>query len=356
MKQMLILSLLFLQMGIRAQSLADKELERIVSGALAEEISHCPENSIRYAGAVVMENTTGNVVANVSLFYRNAEFIKAPIGNTYYVPSGLGRSVLYLAMMPKADPYMVVDVKDGLYVDSDGYSIEDHNHKRGGYQLIDMKRAFSVNSDIGILKCAEKVFGKDMKKYARAINKNGIFFGAKASEDSNLIWNSRDILGYTSPMTLLQMVAWCNGVAGGKFLIRTDAGDSTIPYDSISSSEALDSLRSAMRECVTDGLGRKMNSEYVSVAGITNNSPRSVDGYKGQFAACFLPYGESKPKYTIGVYIYRKWDKGYSNPSSVARKVIDWIAFNRLDKHPYLSSTDNQSIKHRDGWQHPASR
>lgn len=354
MKQIIItITLLILSIGIYAQSLTDKELERIASGALAEEISHCPENGIRYAGVVVMEVARGNVKANVSIFYKNGEFIKNSYGNTKSVPTGLGRSVLYLAMMPEAN--MVVDTKDGLYVDSDGYTIEDHNHKRGGYGVIDLKRGFAVNSDICLLRCAEQVFKKNMKTFAKAINKTGVSFGAKVSEDFDQRWSSRDILGYTSPFSLLQMACWLNAVAGGKFVIRMDEKDSTIPYDSIfSSQEAIDSLRSAMKECVTDGLGRKMNSEYVSVAGLTNNSPKSVDGYKGQFAACFLPYEE--PKYTVTCYIWRKWDKGYANPSNVVRKVIDWIAFNRLDKHPYLSSSDSQSIKHRDGWLHPAAR
>ena len=56
MKQILFFfSFLFLCIGTKAQSLVDKELERIVSGALAEEISYCPEDAIRYAGVVVME-------------------------------------------------------------------------------------------------------------------------------------------------------------------------------------------------------------------------------------------------------------------------------------------------------------
>lgn len=354
MKQIIItITLLILSTDIHAQSLADKEIERIASGALAEELSHCPEDAIRYAGVVVMEVATGNVKANVSLFFKNSEFIKNPNGNTVSVPTGLGRSVLYLTMMPEVNPYMVVDTKDGLYVDTNGYVIEDHNQKRGGFGLINIKRAFSVNSDIGILKCAEKVFEKDMKKYAQAINKTGAFFGAKASEDSDQIWNSRDILGYTSSLTLLQMACWCNAVAGGKLLIRMDEKDSVTPYDSIFNKDGgLDSLRSAMRECVTHGLARKLDSEFVSVAGVTNVSKKGVDGYKGQFAACFLPYEE--PKYTVAVYILRKW-VGYANPSNVARKMIDWIAFNRL-KHPYLSSTYSQSFKHSVDWQHPAAR
>jgi len=49
---------LFLYIGTKAQSLADKELERIASGELAEMISYCPEDAVRYAGVVVMPVTT----------------------------------------------------------------------------------------------------------------------------------------------------------------------------------------------------------------------------------------------------------------------------------------------------------
>ena len=348
------LLLMFLCTGTRAQSLADKELERIVSGELAEEISTLPEDVLRYAGVVVMEVATGNVVANVSLFYKDGEFIRNPHGNTQYVPSGLGRSVLYLAMMPDTDPYMIQDVGDGLYIDSSGCAIEDHNHKRGGYLLIDLKRAYALNSDIGILKAAEKVWGKDMKKCSDAIKNTGINMGGRALTGYGTSWQSHDILGHSAFMSLQQQVCWCNAVAGGKFFIRKDRQDAVLPYDSISNKEGLDSLRSAMRECVTDGLGRRMNSEYVSVAAMTNVSQKDADGYKGQFAAAFFPY--EKPEYTIGVYIWRNWGKWYANPSDVARHIIDWIACNRLSLPPYLSLTAPQSIKHKDGWVHPAAR
>ena len=204
--------LMFLCTGTRAQSLADKELERIVSGELAEEISTLPEEELRYAGVVVMEVATGNVVANVSLFFKNGDFIRNPHGNTQCVPSGLGRSVLYLAMMPDTDPYMVQDVGDGLYIDSSGCSIEDHNHKRGGYGLMDVKRAYARNSDIGILKAAEMVWGKDMTKCSDAIKYTGISMGGRALTGYGTNWQSHDILGHSALMSLLHQVCWCNAV------------------------------------------------------------------------------------------------------------------------------------------------
>ena len=181
MKQVILSSLLFLCIGANAQSIIDKDLERIASGALAESISYCPENSFRYAGVVVMEVATGNVVADVSLFYKDGEFIKNPYGNVQPVPSGLGLSVLYLATMPQADPSMVIDTGDGMYIDSYGYTITDHNHKRGGYGMMDLKHSYIRNSDIGMLKAAETVFGRDMKKLSEAMKGTAISMGGRVT-------------------------------------------------------------------------------------------------------------------------------------------------------------------------------
>ena len=99
MKKIVILALLLVGMGANAQLLIDNDIERIACGALAQEISYSSEDAIRYAGVVVMEVATGNVVANVSLCYKNGEFLKDPNRNMEYVPLGLGRSVLYLSMV-----------------------------------------------------------------------------------------------------------------------------------------------------------------------------------------------------------------------------------------------------------------
>lgn len=67
MKQALfILSLMFLSMGTKAQTLTDKDLERIACEAIAEGVRHHSEDSLHYA--VIVEVTDGKV-ENVLLFY-----------------------------------------------------------------------------------------------------------------------------------------------------------------------------------------------------------------------------------------------------------------------------------------------
>ena len=354
MKPIIIISLLLIGIETNAQSLIDKEIDSIASEALTEGVYYCQEDALLYAGVLVMEVATGNVVADVSLFYKDGEFIKNPYGNMQPVPSGLGLSVLYLAMMPQADPSMVIDTGDGMYIDSYGYTITDHNHKRGGYGMMDLKHSYIRNSDIGMLKAAETVFGRDMKKLSEAMKGTAISMGGRVTTGYGVNWQSYDVLGYSTSMSLLQQVCWINAVAGGKLLVRTDEKDTTTPYDTINHSEALDSLRSAMRETVTNGMGRIMNSEYVSVAGMKIVSQENADGYRGQFAAAYFPY--EKPEYTIGVYILRKGNKGSANPSYVAKNIIDWMAFNKLTTNPFMISTNDLDVTHGSDWLHPAAR
>ncbi len=134
-----------------------------------------------------------------------------------------------------------------------------------------------------------------------------------------------------------------------------DAPDSIMPIDVVSNKLDSDSLSSAMEEAVTEGLFRRMNSELVRVESMSNVSPPDVLNNYGCFATCILT--ADNPAYSIGVYYVNKHNcpAGRALLSQIARVLIDWISVNRL-KHPYLLSTDTQSIKHRDGWIHPAAR
>lgn len=345
----LLLNVLFLLLctGMFAQtSLIDAELQRIANGALAEQLSHCPEDEIRYAAVAVQEVATGNVIVNASLLYKNGEFVTGP-NSTFSFPSPLGRAVLYLNMMPEANEYMVVNTHNGIYQDAEGITITDHNAHRGGYGEIDLLRSFIHNSDVGCLLCAEHVFKNDMKKYACQINKSAILFGARASENYENLWDSRAILGYNSPYNLLQVCCWINAVAGGRMVIRLNSEDPTEEYDKILNQEGLLCLRAAMRQHVTHGLGRKLNSEEVLVAGMTNLSPKNVEGFRTQFACAFFPFQETpndnKPQYTISVVIQRRWHGGNTNAATVARKIIDYIHMRSVLKTIANENIDSKS-------------
>lgn len=310
-----IISLLLI--GVPCQSLADNLLEEYAAAQLYELRNSYPEDALRYIGVVVMDVATGDVLADVSLFENN----------NVSVPSGIGRSLLYLAMMPETNPFMVLDTGNGRYFDSMGCCVDDFNRSRGGFGSIQLKASFCLNSDIGILKAAEQSFENKMSLLITALDRTGI---DRTFCSYGSMWSSHELLGHHSFLSLTQQVRWCNSVACGK-------------------GEGWDSLRSAMRKTVTDGLGTRMNSAYTSVAGMTNVSQEDADGCKGSFAAAFFPYYH-QPKYTVGVYILGR-QSGVASSSSIVRKVVDWIALHRLG----VQSVPH-GIRHGHNWVHPAAR
>lgn len=331
MKQILILALTILAVGVKAQTLADSSLEQFARQALVEGIKDFG-NDINQAGVVIMEVNTCNVLANVSIGQLRGKVKDIPDGNSEVVPAGISRAVLFLSMMGRLSPDFLVETGDGLYKDSiTGCVIEDLSHKRGGFGTLTLKKALDL-SDVGIYKAIETAFKRNMGQYGAAVRKTGIFFDNCDDEADNYqeidswgYWSPCDIIGYRSLFSLYQQTAWVNMVANqGKILMRFNENDSTTPICEVKNKAGLDSLASAMFETVEHGTGHKMKSSYTSVAGIVNVSPPDVINCRGCFAAAFLPY--DKPRYTIGVFV-NKHDKPVSRniASKIAGRIIDFM-------------------------------
>ncbi len=331
--------------GSAQTSLVEEDLQRYTSGVLAEQVAHFSEGDLHYAGLVVQETSTGNVIANVSLIYKDSRFISGE-PNTTPFPTPLGRALLYMCIMSDAkNANMVIDTQGGVHTDSEGQVIRDHNAAHGGYGMCDLLHAFIGNSDVGMIKGAEIAFQKDARKLAVKINRSGILFGGIASETYGR-WDSYALLGYrNSSISLLESTAWLTAVAGGSFVIRLTASDPSDPYDEIDK-DGRKSLMRAMRMHVTEGLGRSMNSD-LPVAGLTNVSPETDEGYRSFFAAAVMPYSEdSLPKYTIGIQIV---SKGSARPATAIKKIVDYLYFRDLISAKKVAQAHHRRL-------HPAAR
>ena len=342
MKKLFLLIMLMSSINAAAQSLIDEEVQQVASKALSEQLYQF-NDSETLAGAVVMETNTGNVVANISLKYKDGVLIDVPNGSAEYIPAGLGTSVLYLAMMPTISPDTEIDTGSGIYIDREGFIFYDQNYSYREHNKISLINAYANNSDIGILKAAEAVWKYDMKTYAEAINKTGILFGGRGTGEGAM-WRSPDILGYSSPMTILQQTSWCNAVAGGKFVIREDEQDPDIPYDVIENVAGLPYLQAAMRHMVTDGLGKRLNSNYIPVAAVSNITPPDVEGKKCAFVGAYFPY--DKPRYTVACFILKYGYVCTYHTNNVARNIIDWLALNKIDNNLSLKKTSKDEFIH----------
>ena len=331
MKKIITFAFTLLLGGVaQAQTLIDTTLNNLCMQSLVEGTSSF-ESDINYMGAIVMESNTGNILANVSVGYNNMAVVVIPDGNSEPVHAGIGRAVLYLSMMDKLKPQFIVDVSGGIYKDSlSGEIITDHNYKFGGYGRLLLKTALD-RSDIGMIKAAEVAFLRDMGLYGVALCKTGVFFSDEVydtddASDSDQLWSPRDILGYTTYMSLIEQTAWVNAVANGGYLVvRENENDSLTPICKINNKAGLDSLKSAMLGIVEEGLGIKMKSNHTDVAGIANVSQTDVEGYRGCLAIAFFPY--NNPQYTVGVYVNKHGvPAGRIIPTRIAGNIINFMA------------------------------
>ena len=358
MKQIVILALALFGLGVKAQTLIDPNLQQYSRQVLVDGIKDFGDD-VNHAGIVIMEVTSGNVIADVCIGQFRGK-VKDIDANSEPIPSGISRAVLYLSMMGHLSPDYLVETGDGLYKDSiTGCVIEDLSHKRGGFGTLTLKRALDL-SDVGIYKATETAFKRNMGQYGAAMRKTGIFF-ENCDEESDLyeemdswgFWSPCDIIGYRSPFSLYQQTAFVNMVANqGKLMMRFNENDSKIPIYEVKNKVGLDSLASAMFETVEYGTGLKMKSSYIRVAGLVNVSPPDVINCRGCFAAAFFPY--QAPQYTIGVFV-NKHDKpaGRNSASKIAGSIIEYM----IKQYLHLRHIDEAFLIEKNSHKfHPAEK
>lgn len=166
--------------------------------------------------------------------------IKAMVGNGQKQPSSLMRTVFLHEALETGKVHLsdTVDTEEGVAI-INGDTIKDHNWLRGGYGKITLKQGLACNSSIAV---------------------------AKATQMAGV--ESVDSL-----VTPLEMLKLING---------------TIKNDS---------LKSALRYYITDGLGQQASSEKVEVAGF---SGRRTISEKPEYAVEFIGYFPAdEPKYSI---------------------------------------------------------
>ena len=84
-----LMVMVFATLGMNAQSLLDLRLEGVVKEFLTEGTVNFSGDA-DYAGMVIVESATGNVIADVAIAYENGCAVGKPMGNNDYVFTGLG--------------------------------------------------------------------------------------------------------------------------------------------------------------------------------------------------------------------------------------------------------------------------
>ena len=199
--------------------------------------------------------------------------IKAMVGNGQKQSSSLMRTVSLHKALETGKVHLsdTVDTEEGIAI-INGDTIKDHNWHRGGYGKITLKQGLACNSSIAVAKATQMA-------------------GVEAID---------------SLVTPLEMLELFNSI------IKND------------------SLKSALRYYITDGLGKQASSNKVEVAGFSGRSTISVDNSeKPEYAVEFIGYFPADaPKYSIIVSMNKKGlpASGGLMAGSVFKDIVDCMA------------------------------
>ena len=193
--------------------------------------------------------------------------IKAMVGNGQKQSSSLMRPIFLHKALETGKVHLsdTVDTEEGIAI-INGDTIKDHNWHRGGYGKITLKQGLACESKIAVAKALQ-------------------IAGVEAAD---------------SLVTPLEMLKLFNGI------IKND------------------SLKSALRYYITDGLGKPASSDKVEVAGFSGRRIISEEEYAVEFIGYF-PADE--PKYSIIVSMNKIGlpASGGLMAGSVFREIVECI-------------------------------
>lgn len=168
-----------------------------------------------------------------------------------------------------------IDTENGVCVVGND-TLFDNNWRRGGYGKMTVRQAFAQNSVVGIYKMAVKAFDGNMEEYLSKVRE---IYSMTGDTTSLVVFANHGEWATVPPMLTLALV------------------------NEIAANEGNDSLKSALRYAVTDGLGIKANTDKTEVAGISGTTRQEDGSYWAEFCGYF-PY--DNPQYSIIVAIHKK--------------------------------------------------
>ena len=259
-----------------------------IDSTLQAEVTSIMENKLEEFGAqsgqaIVMEVQTGQVKASYG------KDLTTPYRSELVCLASLS-AALETGKVHLDD---TVDTEDGMCITGND-TLFDHNWHRGGYGKITVRQAFAYNSVVGNYKMATKAFDGNMEEYFSKLRET---YSMTGDTTSLIVFANHGEWATVSPMLTLELV---NGIAA-------NTGN--------------DSLKSALRYTVTDGLGMKANTDKTEIAGISGTTQQEDNSYWAEFCGYF-PF--KNPKYSIIVAIHKK--EAPASGGAMAGRVFKEIA------------------------------
>lgn len=172
-------------------------------------------------------------------------------------------------------------------------TLYDHNWHRGGYGKLTVKQAFAHNSIIGNYKIMAKAFGDNTEEY---FNKVRHLYDTK----SLIVFANHGEWARVTPLLSLALV------------------------NKIAANTGNDSLKSALRYTVTDGLGKPAHTEKVKIAGMSGTTQQEDGSYWVEFCGYFPA---DNPQYSMIVSIHKDTlpASGGAMAGSVLKEIAEYM-------------------------------
>ena len=241
----------------KGENEVDSALQVKVEAALLEGMKDCRADS----GLVVVMDIENNAIVateGLAISGDTTGYKKAVFADESNI-CGLGRLEWYLKMLESGKVRLgdVVDTGNGVLVVCND-TIFDNNWRRGGYGKITLKTGIAFNVNTSFFSCLSKIYGED-----------------KAIE----------LFRFDKRLSAIEIAKELKD----SILLRNDV--------------YADSIKSAMRYYVTNGLGKYVNSEDMKVAGYSNIFMAGNNNFILDFYA-YMPF--ENPKYIVVVRMKKK--------------------------------------------------
>jgi len=315
--------------------------QSITEKALLEKLKELDAES---GTAVVMEVKTAEVKAIANLGRQNGTW-----GETLnYALSDLsepGSTFKTASMMVALEDGVVkpddpVDVGNGRY-EYAGLKLIDHNASRGGYKMINAKKAIWYSSNVGVAKLILKHYEKNPGKFVDGLYRLGFNKDLKLDipgygiskirhpKESPKTWSKSSLpwlsFGYEANISPIHTLTFYNAIANGGTMVKpmfvkeirdakkTEKKKPEIIIERICSDNTLKIIREMLDSVVNHpmGTGKPVKSEIVRIAGKTGTAQLSqgVAGYKAgktTHQVSFVGfYPSEQPQYSCIVVIRR---------------------------------------------------
>lgn len=264
-------------------STIDSDLQAKVTSIMESKLK---EFAAQSGQVIVMDIQTGQV--------------KASYGKDFTTPyrSELVCSASLLAALETGKVHLgdTIDTGNGVCIVGND-TLFDNNWRRGGYGKMTIRQAFAQNSVVGIYKMAVKAFSDNMEEYLSKVRE---IYSMTGDTTSLIVFANHGEWATVPPMLTLALV------------------------NKIAANEGNDSLKSALRYTVTDGLGMKANTDKTEIAGISGTTQQEDNSYLAEFCGYF-PY--DNPQYTVIVSINRNGlpASGGLMAGSVFREIAEYM-------------------------------